>query len=274
LIRKITPRGGGYHPRNGVGSAFHVDGWLPAAVSIPAGFGRIQEWSGEVDFGSTPPAAALARRAAAGPRSGGFGREPRDPDTAELAGVIGRNVRRIRTRQGFSLERLATASGVSRAMLSQIERGRSVPTIGLLWKIARALGAPFSALTSDGLASGTTVLRAGSAKVLSSANGTFTSRALFPAGLDRRVEFYKLTLAPKATEVAVPHAPGTLENLTVVAGEVEIHVAEQGYRLQADDAILFEADVPHIYRNVGGTTAVMYLVMSYLEAGGGPGEGV
>jgi transcriptional regulator with XRE-family HTH domain len=213
-------------------------------------------------FTDTPP--GLPRRAASDTPDGGGGREPRDVDTAELAGVIGRNLRRIRTRQGFSLERLASASGVSRAMLSQIERGRSVPTIGLLWKVARAVGVPFSALTSDGLTSGTTVLRAGAAKVLASSDGSFTSRALFPAGLDRRVEFYKLTLAPRAIEIAVPHAPGTLENLTVVAGEVEIQVAEQSHRLQTDDAILFEADVAHQYRNLGDEKAVMYLVMSYL----------
>jgi transcriptional regulator with XRE-family HTH domain len=227
----------------------------------------MQEWSAALVLGATDISAAVVRRAELAPHHAG---DTRDPDTAELAGVIGHNLRRIRTRQGYSLERLATASGVSRAMLSQIERGRSVPTIGLLWKVARALGVAFSALTSDGLASGTVVQRAATAKVLASADGTFTSRALFPADMNRRVEFYKLTLAPKATEMAVPHAPGTLENLTVVAGGVEIRVAEKAYRLQADDAILFEADVVHAYRNPGDETAVMFLVMSYLGTGGRP----
>ena len=62
-----------------------------------------------------------------------------DPGIAseeDLAHVLGRNLRRLRTRQGLSLERLAKVSGVSRAMLGQIELGRSVPTIGLLWKVA------------------------------------------------------------------------------------------------------------------------------------------
>ncbi len=75
---------------------------------------------------------------------------PSDLPTSEVAtdlpAILGRNLRRLRTRQGHSLERLAKASGVSRAMLGQIENGKSTPTIGLLWKIATALGLPFATL--------------------------------------------------------------------------------------------------------------------------------
>jgi transcriptional regulator with XRE-family HTH domain len=192
----------------------------------------------------------------------------RDHDTDELAGLVAGNLKRLRLRQGHSLERLAKLAGVSRAMIGQIELGRSVPTIGLLWKIARALGVPFAALTSDAKTGGTAVLRATKAKVLTSADGSFTSRALFPFDTERRIEFYKLTLAPHAEERALPHAPGTLENLTVVVGEVEIEVGGAVHVLQPDDAILFEADVPHVYRNRGTLKAVMYLVMSYVESVG------
>lgn len=192
----------------------------------------------------------------------------RDRDAAELAALVGRNLKRLRVQRGHSLERLARLSGVSRAMLSQIELGRSVPTIALLWKVARALGVPFAALTSDGHTGEATVMRAATAKVLTSADGSFTSRALFPFDAERRVEFYKLTLAPHATEAALPHAPGTIENLTLVVGEVEIVVADRSHVLHPDDAILFQADVAHSYRNLGGLTAVMYLVMSYIETVG------
>jgi len=66
-------------------------------------------------------------------------------DTAGLAAVIGGNVRKLRKQHGLSLETLAQRSHVSRAMLSQIELGRSTPTIAVLWKIAYALEAPISA---------------------------------------------------------------------------------------------------------------------------------
>jgi len=183
----------------------------------------------------------------------------------DLAAIVGENLRRLRTRQGHSLERLAKLSGVSRAMLSQIELGRSVPTIAVVWKITHALAVPFAALTSPSAGTGTTVLRAARAKVLGSADGKFTSRALFPFVGERRVEFYELVLAPRSVEDADPHPPGTFENLVVHQGNVEIGVDTASYRLDAGDAIVFEADVPHAYRNVGETQAVMYLVMTYAE---------
>ena len=191
--------------------------------------------------------------------------DERDRDATELARAVGRNLKRLRLRRGHSLERLAGLSGVSRAMLSQIEQGRSVPTIALLWKVARALEVPFSALTTEDLSGGTVLLRASRAKALTSADGSFTSRALFPFQPGRRVEFYKLTLAAGALEAADAHAPGTVENLTVVAGQVEVEVAGHVHTLHEDDAMLFEADVPHSYRNIAAGRAVIYLVMTYVE---------
>lgn len=189
-------------------------------------------------------------------------------DTAELAQSIGRNLRRLRTRHGYSLERLAAASGVSRAMLGQIELGKSVPTISLLWKVARALDVPFSALNIDSNPSATVVLKGEKAKVLRSADGSFSSRALFPYDGERTVEFYEVEIAPHAEENAEAHAPGTLENLIVTAGDVEVVVAGEAHRLKEKDAMLFQADVPHTYRNVGNSKAVLYLVMSYTESVG------
>jgi len=192
----------------------------------------------------------------------------KDAETEELSATVGHNLKRIRVRQGLSLERLAKVAGVSRAMISQIELGRSVPTIGLLWKLARALSVPFAALIADSETSGTVVLPGAKAKTLTSADGSFTSRALFPFDSERRSEFYKLQLSARSEEVAVPHAPGTTENIVVASGAVEIDVAGKRHVLQTDDAIVFEADVPHTYRNRGETPAVMYLVMNYAEAVG------
>lgn len=194
--------------------------------------------------------------------------DPKESESGDIATIVSRNLKDLRLRRGFSMEALAALAGVSRGMLSQIELGRSVPTIGLLWKVARALGVSFAALTSDAASSGTTILRADKARLLTSANGVFTSRALFPYPSERRVEFYKLTLAPNAEEIADPHPPGTLENLTVASGSVEIMTGGVSYLLKTDDAIFFEADAPHKYRNTGAKTAILYLVMSYVGTTG------
>jgi transcriptional regulator with XRE-family HTH domain len=183
----------------------------------------------------------------------------------DLALIVGHNLRRLRTRRGYSLERLARLSGVSRAMLGQIELGRSVPTINLLWKVTRALEVPFAALTGGPDIRGTAVLRGDDAKVLVSQTGQFRSRALFPFDSQRKVEFYELRLNPGGLEVADPHAPGTMENLVVARGTVEVVIEGEQHVLEAEDAILFEADVPHSYKNLGQVEAQIFLVMTYVD---------
>jgi quercetin dioxygenase-like cupin family protein len=148
-------------------------------------------------------------------------------------------------------------------MLGQIELGQSTPTINVLWKIARALGLPFSSLIVAPTLTRVKVLRAKQAKVLRSADGAFSSRALFPFDESRVVEFYELRLAARAVERAEAHAPGTTENLVVTKGSVEILVDGACHRLAPGDAIQFEAGTPHEYHNLAGSEAVMYLVMTY-----------
>ncbi len=181
---------------------------------------------------------------------------------------VGANLRRIRMERGLALEALAQASGVSRAMLSQIELGRSTPTIKLLWKISRALGLPFAALVSSAPSSEETrVMRSDSARRLTSHDGRFSSRALFPIDRDRRIELYELKLAARGLERAEPHAPGTVEILLVQSGAVEISVDRTTFELGPGDAIQFRADGPHAYRNCGTSEAVMSLIMSYPDHG-------
>ena len=183
-----------------------------------------------------------------------------------LSTVLGKNLRRLRIRRGHSLERLAKLSGVSRAMLGQIETGKSTPTIGLLWKVASALDVPFVNLLSTQETHGPVVLRRDQAKLLSSPDGQFTSRALFPLDRERRVEFYELRLAPNHRENTNAYAPATRANLIVVSGSVEIAMAQaQPIILGEGDAIAFLADVEHSYRNPGQTDAVLYLVISYVD---------
>jgi transcriptional regulator with XRE-family HTH domain len=170
--------------------------------------------------------------------------------------------------RGLSLEALARQSGVSRAMLGQIELGQSAPTINVLWKISRGLGVTFSALISGSNAAGPVVLRAAEAKLLTSSDHKFTSRALFPVNQPRRVEFYELHLAAGSAEHAEAHPPGTAENLVVTAGAVEIEVGGAKHTLQTGDAILFTADTPHVYRNRGKSDAQMFLVMTYADTVG------
>jgi transcriptional regulator with XRE-family HTH domain len=195
-------------------------------------------------------------------------RESAAPAGRDLTPVVGGNLRRLRSQRGLSLERLSQLSGVSRAMLGQIELGQSAPTINVLWKISSALSVPFSALISSRPSGGLHVLRAEQAKLLTSHDGSFSSRALFPFDEPRRVEFYELRLAPGGLEKADAHNPGTTENIVVAKGAVEIEVEGRKELLAAGDAMVFEADTPHVYRSRSEGESVMYLVMTYADTVG------
>ncbi|AWK89155.1 helix-turn-helix domain-containing protein [Azospirillum thermophilum] len=190
---------------------------------------------------------------------------PPDDQTVErMAGVIAQNVRSFRLRQGLSLDRLAQLSGTDRKTLAEIEAGSLHADIATLWTVAKALDIPFSGLLNSGHGTGTTVIRRAGSAPLASRDGLLTSRALFPFKGERQVEFYELRLSPGADEHADGHPPGTVENLLVARGSVEVTTGDGDYRLEEGDAILFEADVPHRYRHVGEGEAILYLVMSYL----------
>ncbi len=214
------------------------------------------------------------RRPAAPPpeQRAGEGATPEPGEVAaggrDLTPVVGGNLRRIRNQRGLSLERLSKLSGVSRAMLGQIELGQSAPTINVLWKISSALTVPFSALITARSSGGLHVLRADQAKLLTSHDGSYSSRALFPFDEPRRVEFYELRMAPGSVEKADAHNPGTIENLVVSQGSVEIEVSGRKEILQAGDAIVFQADAPHVYRSRADRDTVMYLVMTYADTVG------
>lgn len=190
----------------------------------------------------------------------------RDVESADdLPRVVGENLRRFRTRKGLSLERLAQASGVSRAMLGQIELGRSMPTIGVLWKIARSLDMPLTAFTATLGERGLTILRADRGKVLSSADGKVLSRALFPSDNERRTEFYELRILAGGHEDLQTQSSGTLGNLVVTEGELELQVGTRAVRLSAGDAIQFNADSDYRLVNPADTVAVLFLVLSFSE---------
>jgi mannose-6-phosphate isomerase-like protein (cupin superfamily) len=152
-------------------------------------------------------------------------------------------------------------------MVCQVELGRSAPTINVAWRIARALGVPLSALITDPEASRLTVIRSSTARVrtsgLASCEASFVSRPLFPFEQARDVEFYELRLAPASTHSVDPRPPGTTGNLVVAVGALTLVVSSDRVHLGPSDAILFDADVPHEYRNEGNEPLVMYLVIRY-----------
>lgn len=185
------------------------------------------------------------------------------PVEDDIVRIVKENLRIMRQISGLSLDKLAAKCGVSRAMLSQIEQGKSTPTISVLWKIATGLNIPFSELLRDKTIGEVTIIKHNNSKVLYSNSKVFSSRALFPFHSGRKAEFYELILAPGGVEIAEPHQPGTTENIVLISGRLKVRVEEKVYDLEPRDSIYFQADVPHEYLNPGDQEALMYLVMTY-----------
>ena len=177
---------------------------------------------------------------------------------------VAHNLLRLRGKRNLSLDALARISGVSRAMLAQIESGRSVPSIKVLCKIAQGLKVSVAAFLDDRAFAGVAVLPAQQSKRLVSADGAFTSRALFPSMWRARWSSTNCACAASArkTPKPTPRHPGEPGG---GAGVLEVRVNEERFLLATGDSILFYADQPHSYRNPADSEALAYLVMTYPE---------
>lgn len=189
-----------------------------------------------------------------------------DGSPAKLSMIVGENLRQLRRVQGLSLEQLAAISGVSRAMLGQIETGKSAPTINLLGRVAEALKVSVAGLISSPGVRDTIVVPRDRTAVVTSPEGKFVSRALFPWGDQRNVEIYEVTLAAYHSEPFAASAPGTKKNLVLISGELEVVVGEEPpTRLASGDAILFNADASHSLLNPSDGEAKAFLVVTSFE---------
>lgn len=177
--------------------------------------------------------------------------------------IVGSNLRRLRKAQGLSLERLAELSGVSRAMLGQIETAKSVPTVSLLWRVADALGVPVATLVATDREPTVVVLSRDRASVIVSSDGRYAARSLSPANRQRGTGFFELTIAAGHREAFSPSEIGTRHNLAVAHGRLTVAIAgDAPIALGEGDAIVFEASNAYVIENTSPSAATAYLVVS------------
>jgi transcriptional regulator with XRE-family HTH domain len=181
----------------------------------------------------------------------------------DQSGFCGR-VKELRTARGWSLEDLARASGVSRSMLSQIERDRANPTLAVTLRIARAFAVELGELVASPAASSPVeVIRSGDRAYHYRSDSHCQIRTLSPLHLEKDVEFYEVVLQPGGALRSAPHFRGTREFLTVQKGRVRVESAGGAEELEPGDSATYRADVRHALSNVGRTDAVIILVDIY-----------
>lgn len=173
-------------------------------------------------------------------------------------------VRDLRAKKGWSLEELATASGVSRSMLSQIERNQVNPTVAVAQSIAQAFGSSLGALV-DGpkYSPAIDVIRAQDRAYRFKNESGCEIRTLSPLHAEKQVEFYELRFRAGATLRSHPHFAGTREILTVTAGSLRVRSGSDSCELAAGDSAHYRADVAHAIENIGRGPAVAFLVDLY-----------
>lgn len=151
-----------------------------------------------------------------------------------------------RRAQGLSLEAVAKLSGVSRSMVSQIERGESSPTIATLWNLTRALKVDFSGLL-DGpqAAARIEVLRDAEVPTILNLGAGCRIRILSPPEEAGRHEVYELCIEADGILTSAPHTRGAREHLTVIEGAARVTSGEGAQHLDAGDTARYAADVLH-----------------------------
>jgi transcriptional regulator with XRE-family HTH domain len=177
-----------------------------------------------------------------------------------LGSDFGKRVRELRRARDWSLDALSQASGVSRSMLSEIERGEAMPTLALALAIARALGTRLGDLVDGGQESPLQVVRHNDPMYHYRTAGDCQIRTLSPLDPDRMIEYYRLDFDRGGELRSQPHFTGTREIVYVDVGRVRVESDDDHVVLTAGDSVTFAADVPHAIVNVGRSRARVYLI--------------
>jgi len=165
-------------------------------------------------------------------------------------------LKKHRTKKGWSLDTASQHCGVSKAMLGQIERGESSPTIAKLWKIATGFNLPLSAFLGtkneeifkvDGF----------------SQHKNISINTIFEFDKSTGIEMFELCFGIGHEQYSEAHQTGVIEHIVVKSGEMEYFSGAQWHRLVTGESAKFKADQVHGYRNVGNDLLRFFNIIHY-----------
>ncbi len=176
------------------------------------------------------------------------------PPLATIAAAL----RRERERVGISIAELARRAGLAKSTLSQLEAGTGNPSIETLWSLGVALDVPFSRLVEPP-APQVRVIRAGEGPRLQADAADFVATLLAAGSPNTRRDIYLMELEPGKSREAEAHLPGSVEHVVVAAGRILAGPAGDPVELGPGDYITFPGDVPHHYRALEDSWAVLIM---------------
>ena len=187
-------------------------------------------------------------------------------DDEAIGRTLCTRVRELRKKKGWTLEEMSAACGVSRSMLSEVERGRANPTLAVAYRIGQAFGMTLGELVqSPSVSHPVDVIRADDRSYQFRSDRHCSIRTLSPLNLEKSVEFYEVTLRPCGALRSSPHFAGARELLTVQRGCVAVTSGGDCVELRTGDSAHYRADVAHAIENRDDAESVLFLVVTYLR---------
>lgn len=178
--------------------------------------------------------------------------------------VIGNKLKEIRNKRNLSLDEVSKLTGVSKAMLGQIERGQSNPTVSTLWKIATGLKVSFS-LFIDENQDDLKIINQNNIDPIIEDDNRMKLYSIFPFDVNSGVEIFTIELESDCNHISTPHNEGVEEYIIVTEGEIEMDINNRKFVLQKGNSIRFMANQPHSYMNTSKDKAVFQNIIRYLK---------
>jgi transcriptional regulator with XRE-family HTH domain len=180
----------------------------------------------------------------------------------EQIDILAEEVRIHRKQRGLSLDALAELSGVSRSMISKVERAEAVPSTAVLARLAEALGVTFSRLMAPATEREVLHIPASRQPVLRDEATGFLRRCISPVLPGRGIDWVLNTLPAKGTTGEfVPHRRGISEYIFVSKGKLSAVIGDRTIILVEGDSLYFEADAGHSFTNIGSGPCDYFLVI-------------
>ncbi|MDB1125360.1 helix-turn-helix domain-containing protein [Vibrio algarum] len=180
----------------------------------------------------------------------------------EISFIIAHNLKKLRNERNLSLGQLAKLSGISKVVLSQIEKGESNPTINTIWKIAGGLNVAYTLLL-ELAACNTQVVSRNETVKQSSEDGTYQHFCYYPNSPVRNFELFQIELAQGGEHYSHGHPEKSEEYILVSKGELELRFNGNSYKLTSGEAITFDAAQEHTYVNAGKEVVIAIVINYY-----------
>ena len=178
-----------------------------------------------------------------------------------LNSIISYNLARLRQQKSLSLDGLAKLSGVSKAMIAQIERGESSPTVNTLWKIATGLHVPFGTLIAMDKQSAKFV-QFEEKHAIQDTEG-LTLYPIFSFEDNQSLEIFSVSLAPHCSHASDPHGIHSFEYILPLSGKLQLGVQGEVYDLATGNSLRIDSNYPHTYHNPFDFPAVFYCILQH-----------